>query len=213
MRYAAVLTLALVGLSAAACDRATRTDAASLSAEEARALAAAVDGASAAVVDSRSKSGANLSLADLPGAAADVFTNHGNLSVSRDCPAGGSTSLSGEQTLVIDSDAGTLTLDVTASKAHAACAFRTEQGERITVDGTVSLVAHRALSSAGTASGSQTHEGSLSYTTSSGKSGTCEVDLTSAFDASQATGTATHTINGTVCGRAVDLTSTWTRTG
>jgi hypothetical protein len=213
MRHSALLAVALTALAAGACERATGPSSDALSADEARAVAAAVDDASTSVVDSRSQSGANSSVASLPGAAADVFTNHGTVSVSRDCPSGGTTTLTGDQTLVVNADSGTATLDLTASKAHAACAFTHGQDEKITVDGTVSLVAHRELSRDGKASGSQTHQGTLSYTTSDGRSGTCDVDLTAEFDLDVAAGTASHAVSGTVCGRTVDINSTWTRNG
>ena len=73
-------------------------------------------------------------------------------------------------------------------------------------------LADRHLSGAegGSASGSQTHSGSLDYVTSEGKEGTCLIDITTEFDATN--DSASRTVQGTVCEQTVDVTTTWNRT-
>jgi hypothetical protein len=100
-------------------------------------------------------------------------------------------------------------VDVTATKGHEGCIFRTSEGVDITVDGDLQFVAERELRE-GLASASNTHTGELAYVTSDGKEGICSIDITTAF--SLTPGNATRTILGSVCGHEVDVDTEWTYT-
>jgi hypothetical protein len=205
-----LLALPLLGLMLAACDESTAPGSQQLSADEAAALAVALDNSSSTAVDPAADAeGPELLLAPSEGAARAVTTRTDEFDFDLPCPRGGASNLSGEHVLVIDTDEGFITVDVTAAKGHEACAFRTNEGVDITVDGTVSFVAQRELRE-GLASASQTHSGSLDYVTSDGKEGTCAIDITTEF--SLTPGEASRAIFGSVCGHEVDVSTTWTHT-
>jgi hypothetical protein len=205
-----LLALPLLGLMVAACDDSTAPESQQLSASEAAALAVALDNASSTAVDPEADTeGPDFLLAPSEGAAQSVTTRTDAFDVDVPCPRGGTSNLSGEHVLVIDTDEGFITVDVTASKGHEACVFRTSEGVDITVDGTVSFVAARELRE-GLAAASQTHSGSLDYVTSDGKEGTCPIDITTEF--SLTPGQASRTILGSVCGHEVDVSTSWTHT-
>lgn len=205
-RRITTLALPLACFALAACDDSTSPES-SLSAQEAAALAVALDNASSASVDQAQSSGASFSLSPSGKLAQAVSTRTDDFDFSVPCPRGGTTSLDGQSVFVINTDEGFITLDVTASKGHAACGFRTDQGVDVTVDGTIEFVAERELRE-GLIAASNSHSGSLDFVTSDGKEGTCEIDFTTAF--SLTTGSATREIAGSVCGHSVDVSTTWT---
>lgn len=205
-KRSSIFALPLLCVALGACDEATRPASAALTAAEASALAAAVDNGSSASVDPQADE-PSFSLSPSAGPTLAVTTRTDQFSLDVACPKGGTSTLSGEHVIVIDSEEGFITVDVTASKGHEACVFRTQQGVDITVDGTLQFVAERELRQ-GLASASQTHSGSLDYSTSEGKSGTCPIDITTSFTLTP--GAATRTILGSVCGHDVDLTTSWT---
>lgn len=203
-----LLALPLLCLTLAACDDSTGPESGGLSASEAQALAVAIDNGSSASLDPEA-SDPELSLAPSPGPALAVTTRSDTFNFDLDCPRGGGSTLSGEYEFVMDTDEGFITVDATASKGHTACVFRTNQGVDITVDGTIDFVAARELRE-GLATASQTHSGSLDYTTSDGKEGNCSIDITTEFSLSP--GAASRTILGSVCGHEVDVSTNWTHT-
>jgi hypothetical protein len=204
-----LLALPLLALTLAACEETTGPES-ELTASEAAALAVALDNGSSAAVDPAADAeGAEFALLPSGEAAQAVTTRTDDFAFDVPCPRGGTSNLSGEHVLVIDTDEGFITVDVTAAKGHSACAFRTNEGVDITVDGTVSFVAARELRE-GLASASQTHSGSLDFVTSDGKEGTCEIDITTEF--TLVPGEATRSIFGSICGHDVDVSTTWTHT-
>jgi hypothetical protein len=166
-----------------------------------------MDDAGAAAVDSRAD-GASFALA--PSApSADVVTHTSTFDVSRDCPLSGSAKVNGEMAVTIDTNAGTIDVGLDGTSAYTACRVRGREGVEVEWTGSVDFDAERFASRTGTASGSQSHRGTVSYVTSSGKSGSCPIDVSTEFTAR--TGAATRVVKGTVCGHSVDATTNWTR--
>jgi hypothetical protein len=207
LKRSSLLALPLLCLTLAACDDSTGPESGGLTASEASALALAVDNASSASVENPSEP--SMSLSPSPGPALSVTTRTDEFEFDLHCPRGGTTSLRGDHVLVIDTDEGFITVDITASKGHSACVFRTDQGVDITVDGVLEFVAERELRE-GLLSASQTHSGSLEYSTSDGKTGTCSIDISTSFTLTP--GAASRTILGSVCGHDVDLSTSWEHT-
>ena len=205
---APLIACSLVALAlTTACDGTTTPDDASLTPAEARALALAMDDAGTAAVDSRAK-GPDLSLAP-SSPSRDVVTHTSSFNVSGACALSGTAAVNGQLAITIDTNAGTVAVDLDGTSAYTACRVRGEQGVEVALTGSVDFDADRLLTRAGTASGSQTHRGTVDYVTSTGKSGSCPIDFAASFTAGA--GTATRTVTGTVCGQSVDATTTWTR--
>lgn len=204
-----LLILPLLGLTLAACDDSTGPEAQQLTASEAAAIAVALDNSSSSAVEEETSEEPSFALLPSNGASHDVITRTDAFNVNLPCPRGGTANLDGDLAIEINGDEGFITLDLTASQSHSACAFRTNEGVDITVDGTLDFVAARELRE-GLASASQSHSGSLDYVTSDGKEGTCAIDIATAF--SLTSGEATRSIVGSVCGHAVDVETSWTFT-
>ena len=200
------LALPIACLTLAACDDSTSPES-SLTAQEAASLALALDNASSSSVDAAQSGEGNASLSPSGKPALAVTTRTDEFDFSLPCPRGGTTALDGQSVFVMDTDQGFITLDVSASKGHTACAFRTDQGVDVTVDGTIEFVAEREIRE-GLIAASNAHSGTLDFVTSDGKEGSCEIDFTTAF--SLTTGSATRDIAGSVCGHSVDFSTTWT---
>ena len=206
-RYALAL---IVPIAIAGCEQTTDPET-SLSAQDAQEVALALDGAAAGVVDAQAGSAASLSLSPSAGPSLEVFTHSRSFSVDRPCPLGGAATVAGSQTLNVDTGAGSIQLSLDADAAYAGCEFRTREGVKFTIDGTVALEALRSLVRGGPATGTQSYVGTLDYTADDGRAGRCEIDLTTSFAAG--IGTATRTVVGSVCGHAVDATDDWHRQG
>lgn len=191
----------------AACDDSTAPAPGSLTAAEAVAVAVALDNSiSRAVQPEAAANGATLSL--LPGGPeAAVGTHEFSVDVTLPCPRGGTARLQGRQSLVIDTDEEYITVDVLGSQDHEGCVFRTGEGIDVTLDGLVEFEAARELRQ-GLASASQSHSGTLEYSTSDGKAGSCPVEISTSFVLEP--GSASRNIFGSVCGHSVDVTTTWT---
>jgi len=133
------------------------------------------------------------------------FPINNTFSVTRQCPRGGQSALSGTVTGTGDRVAHNLTLDATATRTDTDCAFDTRDGV-LTLSGSLTYNAHLNIVNAAL-SGLQTasHKGSFSWSRTGG-SGTCDVDITRTFDPS----TKTLTIKGSFCGHVIDVTKTKT---
>lgn len=204
---AKLLALALTAAAVSACDKTTDPNA-SLTAEEARAIALAVDDAGLAATEAKASSGAQFALTPTR-PTLDLVTHSGDFSFSGACDLGGTAALSGEGSWAIDTNAGTIDFDATATGTYVGCSFETDKDVEIELDGSVAFAADRHLEQ-GLISGSQSYEGSLDYLTSDGKEGTCPIDVSAEFSLSQ--NNASRTVNGSVCGQSVNATTTWTKT-
>lgn len=120
------------------------------------------------------------------------------------CPRGGEVRVAGSSTITGDRAAGSWTVQQTATKTLAACAFNTRDGELVQQDGSLSIQGTRSVVQ-GRLSGPQTttQRGTVRWTRGT-QSGSCDVDLSTAFDPA----TRTATVRGSYCGRAVDRTHT-----
>jgi hypothetical protein len=126
---------------------------------------------------------------------------------TRECPRGGSVSVTGSITGERDLDTRTATMQITTTNTHASCALGRGPERTITITGnpSITFTANRKLVN-GAPSGLQTTRkvGGFTYTTNGGRSGSCEIDVASSFDPA----TGTFAMKGTNCGRSIDITST-----
>lgn len=113
------------------------------------------------------------------------------------CPAGGTVTMSGSTKGTIDSDTHSGTIEVNHVLAMDDCAF-TRDAVTITVntDPDLTMTGTVNIESGHRASGSFTKTGTFLWTTSDGRSGSCEVNLTITWNAD-----GSHSISGTMCGR------------
>lgn len=203
-RYVLPALAALVALSA--CDGASPTGAgAALTQAEAQELAAAWDEVGAGVMDGYG----GPSQAVLPGEPAQATTSI-QFTSTRTCPAGGTATLAGTREVTRDGQ-GNGSVAFAATRTDAACTFPARRG----ADGTVTLTTTPSvqLTSQQSWTGGQpgtrtsTHTGSFDWSRSaSGASGSCAVDLTATWTPA----TRTYTLQGTFCGRTIDVTRTRT---
>ena len=137
--------------------------------------------------------------------ASTPFPINTQFSVTKQCPRGGQTALTGTVTGTADRVAHNLTLDASATRTDTNCAFDTRDGV-LTLSGNPNVTYNAHLNIVNAAlSGLQTasHKGSFTWSRTGG-SGTCDVDITRTFDPS----TKTLTIKGSFCGHAIDITKT-----
>ena len=125
--------------------------------------------------------------------------------ITRQCPKGGQAVLAGRVTGAADQTSHSLNLESVATRTDTQCAFETRNGvltlsgnPNIVFDGKLNIV-NGALSGLQTA----THKGSFTWARDGG-SGTCDVDLSSAYDPTARTATVT----GKFCGIDVNVTRT-----
>ncbi|MGH7477240.1 MAG: hypothetical protein ACRELD_13285 [Longimicrobiales bacterium] len=133
-----------------------------------------------------------------------AVTRSGSYEIVIECEGGGTITISGEHTANVDREAQTYSREWSASHVHSDCTF-TRRAHTITLDGSVVLE--------GSASGTFgpdgrgidalliTRMGELTWT-SSDRTRTCEIDLTTTYDPE----TRTFTTTGTICGREVSVT-------
>ena len=142
-----LLALPLLGLMLAGCDDSTAPESQQLSASEAAALAVALDNSSSSAVAGQQAEHETPDFALLPsdGASRDVITETSSFDLDLPCPRGGTANLSGDLSWEINGDEEFIIFDLTADQEHSACAFRTNEGVDITVDGLLSFAADREL--------------------------------------------------------------------
>jgi len=198
----------LTPVLAAGCDQGTEAEG-GLTAAEARAIAVLVDEAGTNAVDAETDSGAQLSLSPIAALTHDVWEGTHEFDVGAPCPLGGNARVDGSLSIRIDTEEGLIEADLSADSRLLSCAFRNDAGEEIELDGSLGFVAERELRE-GFAYGRNEHTGSLDFTTSGGREGTCTIDLTTELTATE--GSGTKTLTGSVCGHDVTTTSNWTRT-
>jgi hypothetical protein len=150
-----------------------------------------------------------LGTVDAPaGASADVLgdqvTRSASFSVERSCPNGGTVRFQGTRTGVGDAEARTWEITLDATRTHDACSFRGRRESVIVTRTGAIRVEGRHFYREGRPEGVQTQRqhGSFEWSTSDGRAGTCEVDLTSERDPA----TRTHRVFGSFCGRTIDRT-------
>jgi hypothetical protein len=129
-----------------------------------------------------------------------------SFSRSRPCPAGGNIELNGTIERTAHGD-GVVEFEAAANGKWNACA-RTRREITRTINGEFSLESHRRIVN-GQAAGPQTStkQGHFTWTSSNGKSGECEFNVTSTRFPEE----GKRTVQGTVCGREIDRTVSWRR--
>ena len=178
-----------------------------ISRDDANQLAADMD-AVAALGTSDVGLGAVFSIGVDPGSAASVsvpVTFDNTFNVTRQCPKGGQVVFDGRVIGSGDRATHSLAVETIATRTDTDCAFRTKRG-LLTVSGNPNLafdgklnIVNGALSGVQTA----THKGSFTWARAE-ISGTCDVDLSSAYDPA----THTATVTGKFCGFDVNVTRT-----
>lgn len=124
------------------------------------------------------------------------------INVTRPCPAGGTIAIVGLATGTSDPVAHNMTLTTSVTRTESACAFNTQHGV-VTLNGNPNVALTNSINIvAGKPVGAQTqtHKGSFTWARGT-KTGTCNVDVTSTFDATA----GTITVSGTMCGRTVNV--------
>jgi len=198
-------TLALLLFTAACGEDGIRPESPSLSAAEADLLASEFDAMVGSVLGGAF--GPFFSAAPTGGAALAAVPVPVSQTFSRtvSCPKGGTTTIAGSITGSADRETQTIATETSATKTQAACAHATRDGTVITVTGNPNLAIKSTRKVVkGMPSGPQTttQKGGFTYSTSTGKSGSCAVDITSTFNPDA----KTHTVKGTMCGRTIDRT-------
>jgi hypothetical protein len=119
---------------------------------------------------------------------------------TRNCPAGGTVTMAGSVNGEIDRDTRSGTLAVTHSMDMDDCA-RTRGDVTITVttDPVITMTGSVSFQAGQRASGSFTKTGTFLWTTSDGRSGSCEVNLSITWGADGG-----HSITGTMCAREIN---------
>jgi hypothetical protein len=124
------------------------------------------------------------------------------------CPQGGSAKLEGTHTLTFDPATHSGSATFSATRTENACVFA-GNGGTITIVGNPNtlLTASQVWTNGVPGTRAASKHGSFTWSRSDGKSGTCTVDVTAAWDP------ATHTlrVQGTLCKQTVDVTRTWTQ--
>jgi hypothetical protein len=144
-------------------------------------------------------SGATASVA----AAPTTFNN--TFDVTRQCPKGGSVEINGSINGTGDRTTHSLTVDATATRTDAACAFEARDGGIISVNGNIIYKAHlNIVNGAFVDPQTQSHVGSITWTRTGAAPVTCDINVVSSFDPA----THTVTVKGTLCGRTIDVTRT-----
>jgi hypothetical protein len=176
-------------LALSACDSTTMPGDDALTAKDSQLLAGEIEAVGSAMLESPS------------------MLRGTSFSHTRECPRGGSVSVTGSITGERDLDTRTATMQITTTNTHASCVLGRGPDRTITITGnpSITFTANRKLVN-GAPSGLQTTRkiGGFTYTTSGGASGSCQIDITSSFDPA----TRTSTMKGTNCGRSIDVTTT-----
>ncbi len=156
----------------------------------------ALDGVSSSMAGSPGFAGAP-SASDAP--AAGPITWERSFTETRPCPAGGTVTTSGTSKGTIDSETHSGTVEVNHTLAMDDCA-RTRGDVTITVntDPAITMTGTVTIEAGHRAEGSFTKTGTFLWTTSDGRSGSCEVNLTITWGAD-----GSHTVTGTMCGREI----------
>jgi hypothetical protein len=205
-----VVTGAAMVFGLAACNTGTEPSA-GIDAADVNQLANDIDALSITTLGSSGATAMSPSYSISPSDAtplATVNTINRTFSNSHACPAGGTVSISGSVTGTSDPAAQNLSITTSATKTDADCAFNTKHGvltlngnPNVEMTGTVNIVAGKPV-------GLQTmsHKGSYTWKRN-GNTGTCNVDVSSAYDPSA----GTITVTGTMCGRTVSVSRTGPR--
>ena len=205
-RHPLLLLLAVATIGG--CDDALTPNGTALGKDDAGMLASEFDALGSAALDEiLASSAVSFSRASTEGVATSSVPVPVNITFNRTaaCPGGGQATLAGTIVGQRDRETRTVETETTATKTLTDCAVVRRNDSTITSNGSVSLTAHqKTVDGAPSGLQTRTHKGSFTFTTSTGASGSCDIDITSTFDPA----THTRTIKGTTCRRTIDLTVT-----
>jgi hypothetical protein len=199
-------TAALATLALAACDGSPTGGAdAAMDLAEAQNAANAWDAVAAQVMDGFEGPSFNVS-AGGEQASATVTTE---FSRTRQCPVSGTATMAGTRVVQHDPATNSGSMQLTATRTDAACTVNARRGGgtiSITTTPNVAVTANQTWTAGQRGPRTTTHKGSFNWERSTGRSGTCTVDLTATFTPA----TRTYTLNGTFCNHTVSVTRTHT---
>jgi hypothetical protein len=203
MKAARLITLLGTSALLVACSDEGTGPSGTLTRGEALVIAQAVANRGAQAVNTTSSG----NLADHPPTALSptLFTQEHDS--THPCPAGGAVQLHWTVDGQVDEELGELVIDLEGRQTHHACAYPHE-GVTITVDGDPDLEfdAHFAAKNQLPSEPFTTNvSGAIRWATSDGRTGTCEVTVSTLTDFAA----KRHTLHAAVCGHTVDETTTW----
>ncbi len=208
-RRLAVLLIAAAALPA--CDETLGTGG-GLSVEEAEALAETMIATSFDATGSVALADASVTSGDTELLLyANPITSHTEFTVTRSCVIDGQVVLEGTRDREWDRQTHSGSSDLSLTKTHEDCTRPLRRdGVTITLNGApnVAVEAHHEWAD-GRRNGLQTMslEGAVDWATSDDRSDTCVIDLHITFDPE----TRTRTVEGQVCNRTIEATTTWRR--
>jgi hypothetical protein len=205
MRSVRSIPVVLAALAAlTACDGDATGPRGDLSRGEAMSILPSVLGAAEAAGSASVKTTPNSSAVDGYG---PPFTFTHSVETSHPCPLGGVVRLDFELAGSYDGDTKAASLDLDGVQTHDGCAI-THEGVTLTVTGRPNL----AFAAAAAAVNGQANtpftfdvDGAVNWTTSDGRSGTCEITIDAATDFQA----KRRTVQASVCGHTVTETTTW----
>lgn len=197
MRRTALLFAAPFALALAGCEGgATDPGDASLSATEAREVAAAWDGVAGGVI-----SQFLMAFQGMGDPSATFKRQHA-------CPGGGVSIVEGQRVITRDPATRSGSSQVNATRTDSACTIpaRGRRGGTVTITGSpnIQLTANGTWTNGVVGVHTHTQKGSFTWARSTGGTGTCTVDLTGTFNSAA----QTRTLTGTFCGRTVNISHT-----
>jgi hypothetical protein len=161
----------------------------------------------AAVTGSVATTSANPATGAQNGVNFDPITINHQLESSHPCPRGGTANLRWNATLVVDTAAHTIELDVDGAHTPVACAFQHE-GVTLTINGDprLNFAAHLAVAdNVPSEPYTANIDGAFTWSASDGRSGRCTVTYEEVTDFVA----RERTREGNVCGHTVRETLTW----
>jgi hypothetical protein len=193
--------LALLATFVAACGKSPTEGGDQLTQQESLALYAEV---SLAI----SQALANVSYSAPPagGPSATSTPFGGSMSYSGACSAGGSVSVSGSYDGSYDTDVSNYAYNYTMTMDFAACQSNAQSGE-FSIGGDPNLVVTGSFSWTGTTYHyTYSEQGGVSFQTSDGRSGSCQINYSATADYNGTT--ASVNLNGNICGTDISVAST-----
>lgn len=200
------LALAVCALTLTACDDDALAPADGLSELDVQFLALEIDAALGFVLDDYYATSAN-GPEGVEAQAVEPVTTTYSYERSRECAAGGSISVAGTGTRVVDRETGTVDVSGSGTRTRTDCA-RTRGDVTLTTNGTGTFTheRHWAVREV-TGTWTRSQSGDFEWTRSTGESGSCSYELTTTVD----TGAGTASTTGTICGREIDRSASWDR--
>lgn len=142
--------------------------------------------------------------------APSLATFEQSVSFEADCELGGSVSVSGDMVAETSETTEDVTIDYTVTQVHQSCVAESSDGLRFTLDGAPDVTVNFVVETGGdlvTLDGG--YAGSVDWSTDD-KQGSCSVDIDFTAEVSQTGESGSASMSGSVCGRSVSNSVTFT---